>query len=177
MGFDPYGSLDPANGPVSIRWPIFTRFCLYSIFAIIGGFLIFFSFTDQRLFLRFVSFITGIGTLLLISLSFPDLLRVRWRGFPGLELRPEGFIDHRLSSSLIRWSEIARCLVVTEGLYNNTVKLLTIQLRPGVMDRLEISRWRRWQLRSTFYISANTFECSFDELIKVFRQYAPGAFA
>ena len=178
MSFDPYGSLDPGNGPVSIRWPIFTTLCLYIIFAILGGFFFFVSFNDQRPFLKIVALITGLGALFVVSLSLPNLLRVWWRGSPGLELRVDGFVAYPLSPALIRWKEIASWSVVTAGAYTNKVKLLNIELRPGVMDRLEMPRWKRWQLRgSTFYIGQNMFECSFDELVKVFERYAPRAFS
>jgi hypothetical protein len=174
--FDPYGSLDPVDVPRAVRLRIFRHICIYIFFCMIIGVLVFASFGENRVYLKAVYLIGAVAGIFLIVLSAPGFFRIWWRRLPGLELRPEGFIDYRLSSSLIRWDEIAQWSVWGPGLVIRVV-VLCIDLRPGVADRLPMSPEVRLQFNrnSSMFISAKTFECSFAELVKVFERYAPRA--
>jgi hypothetical protein len=118
------------------------------------------------LFLKAISLICLVLFSSMMALATLAYVRLWRSGLPGLTLSSEGFVDSVVSPTLVRWSDVETCYLVK--VFGKA--LLYVELKPGVIEKLWISRLLRFAyFRSHTLVFTNGYlDCNFNDLVKCF---------
>lgn len=161
---------DLAKGPVSIRSQGFFAFAFR--FVVLLGLTCALGFaavsSSHSVGLRAIyMFSAAAGTLVLL----PTSLKIRFyaKGLPELTLISEGFIYHRVSPTLVRWTDVISCFVTDVGPISSARTLVVI-LKPGVIEHLEMPRLMRLMYLRQSRLVIGDVETPIHELAEVFER-------
>ena len=161
---------DLAKGPVSIRSQGFFAFAfrfvvLLGLTCVLGLAAVSSSHSVGMRAIYMFSATAGVFVLLPSSLA----IRFCAKGLPELTLTSEGFIYHRVSPTLVRWTDVISCFVTDVGA-TSSAKTLVVILTPGIIEHLEMSRLMRLMyLRQSRFMIAD-IDAPIHELAEVFER-------
>jgi hypothetical protein len=136
-------------------------FCIFIAAAIYSG----------SLFLKAASLICLILLACTVPVSALAYFRIWRNSLPGLILSSEGFVDSVVSSTLVRWVDVKKCILLNSF----GVPILYVKLNPVAFEKLSISKSLRFVYfrTHTLIFARGSLDCNFNDLVKCFMSRCP----